>query len=147
VVFESDLTFDHIALRDDGARVVHVDGEEFDYEGRHVTKVVETKTKKDLDWVRRKGPDKKHVYQVYPYVHALDCPGEIAYMQRNDWEEMVVPVEYDDDVWTDCVMRAKQHHHNMVGDSVPPASPLDESSCRWCPFSDECREMGGSQYL
>jgi len=146
VVFESDLTFDHITLRKDGTRVVYVDGEEYDYEGRHVTKVVETKTKKDLDWVRQKGPDEKHVYQVYPYVHALNCPGEIAYMQRNDWEELVVPIEYDEDIWMDCMIRAKQHHHNMAGDTVPSTSPLDDDECYFCPFKDECKSIGGSAW-
>lgn len=121
------------------------DGERLPYEG-DVEKVVETKTKKDLDWVREKGPDGKHIYQVYPYMHALDCRGELAYMQRNDLEELVVPLEYDEATWLDCVSRAMRHSENMCGGSLPPTTPLDDSECRWCPFYTECRSVGGSAW-
>lgn len=146
VVFDTDVTFDHVTLHADGSRTAERDGETVEYDAAAVNKVVETKTKKDLDWVRRDGADEKHVYQVYPYVKALDCEGEIAYMQRNDWEEHVEPVEFDESRWTDVVIRARQHHSNMAGDGVPPTSPLDESECRWCPYSEECRDVGGSRW-
>jgi hypothetical protein len=132
--------------------VVWDDGTEHELAGGDgatpVEKVVETKTKKDLDWVRRKGPDEKHVYQVYPYMHAFDAPGEIAYMQRNDWEELVVPLEYDEDRWLDSLVRAKAHARNQSGaaDGVPPTTPLNEDECRWCDFSHECQQVGGSRW-
>jgi len=112
-----------------------------------VKKVVETKTKGDLDWVRRDGPDAAHVYQVHPYMRALDCPGEIAYMERDDWSEHVVDVPFDDAVWMDCELRARRHMRNAEADEVPPATPLDEKECRFCPFQHECYEHGGSEYL
>jgi len=143
VVFTSDVTFDHITVHNDGSRTVTNNGEKYEFRDNLVEKVVETKTKKDIEWTQQRGPDKKHVYQVYPYMHALDCPGEIAYMQRNDWEEYVVPIEYDTDVWTDVLIRSQQHARNMNNDELPPTSPLDKDECHWCPFVHECQDIGG----
>lgn len=145
VVFETDLTFDEMVLREDGSRWAVVDGEEYSYPTDHVVKVVETKTKKDLSWLGRE-PDKKHQYQVYPYMKALNCDAEVAYMQRNDWEERILPVEMSEAEWMDCELRARQHSANMNGDEVPGTDPLDSDECRWCPFQDECRELGGSAW-
>ena len=124
------------------------EGQTYDYEQDWVQKVVETKTTKDLDWKRKRGADDKHVYQVYPYMHALMTEGEIIYMQRNDWEELVFPLEYDADKWLDCVVRARTHARNQKAEEnvVPPTSPLDDSECRWCDFSHECANVGGSRW-
>jgi hypothetical protein len=141
--------FDAVRVEADGSRtLVTGSGEGLQYDPAWVEKVVETKTKGDLDWVRRDGPDEKHVYQVYPYMHALDTGGELAYMQRDDWEEHVVQLEYEEDVWLDCLMRARAHARNQgdPGGEAPPTDPLDTSECRWCGFQSECREVGGSRW-
>jgi hypothetical protein len=140
---------DLVEVAADGSRAVVFDhGDGMEYDPDWTVKVVETKTKKNLDWVDKKGPDEKHVYQVYPYMHALDTRGELAYMQRNDWEERVIELEYDDDRWLDSMMRAQQHVSNQSAgpDEVPPTTPLDKSECRWCSFSSECRDVGGTRW-
>jgi CRISPR/Cas system-associated exonuclease Cas4 (RecB family) len=138
---------DRVAEPLDGGRTGETaEGERLDYDG-WAEKVVETKTKKDLKWVRGDGPDEKHEYQVYPYMRALDCPGEIAYMQRNDWAEHVFPVELDEATWLDCRARALDLAEAQSAGSPPEPNPLGESECRWCPHKDECGEFGGSPHL
>jgi hypothetical protein len=134
---------DRVEAADGSRRLVLRDGTERRYDGE-VAKVVETKTKGDIDWPRRDGPDEKHVYQVYPYMHGLDAPGEIAYMERDDWSEHVAGLEYDEDVWLDVKVRAVRHVQNAGGGGTPPTTPLGPDECKWCPFQDECVEVGGS---
>lgn len=135
---------DVVEMHEDGRRVLVLrDGDDRPYDGE-VAKVVETKTKKSVDWVKRGGPDEKHVYQVYPYMRAMDAPGEIAYMERNDWSEHVAPLEFDEDMWLDVMVRTSAHASNHRGDSLPPTTPLGSDECKWCPFTDECRAEGGS---
>jgi hypothetical protein len=141
---------DHVHVEEDGTRTCQfIGGEQSEYSSGWVDKVVETKTTKDLSWKKRKGPDEKHVYQVYPYAHALQCDAEIAYMTRNEWDELVIPVEYDDDMWMDCLLRAREHARNMQAEEgmVAPATPLDDSACHFCPFQHDCAANGGSEYL
>lgn len=135
-----------VAVRDGERTMVTRAGDGIAYNGC-VEKVVETKTKGDVTWVERKGHDKKHEYQVYPYIHAMDCDGEIAYMERDNWSEHVVPVEYDPNFWLDVEARAARHAANMSGDEVPAATPMSDGECKFCPFQEECRENGGSQYI
>lgn len=138
---------DRVELSVDGERtMVNGEGDRIPYDGE-VKKVVETKTKKDISWPKVDGPDKKHVYQVYPYMKALDAPGEIVYMQRNDWDEYVVPLDFDDNMWLDAKIRALTHASNVRGDELPPATPLSEGECKWCDFRDECAQNGGSEWL
>lgn len=146
VVFEDDRVFEHATVSEDGERTVTMpDGSEVLYDEGNIEKVVETKTKGDLAWLD--GPVEKHTYQLYPYMHGLDCPGEVAYMTRDDFQERVYPVEYEETKWLDCVARARRHSANMSGDEVPIATPLDESACKWCDFKDDCRAEGGSEYV
>lgn len=140
---------DKVRVSQDGDRhALFSAGDDMTYSADWVKKVVETKTKKDVDWIHRKGADEKHVYQVYPYMHALDSDGEIAYMQRNDWEEEVVSLDYDPNRWLDILMRASAHSSNQAADEdeVPPTTPLDDDECHWCKFKQECKKHGGSKW-
>lgn len=139
---------DKVVVSESGDRTaVFESGDEMIYEAGWTNKIVETKTKKDLDWVHKKGPNSEHTYQVYPYMFALDTDGEIVYMQRNDWDELVVPMEFDPDKWLDCVVRARAHAKNQAaGNVVPPTSPIDRNECNWCDFSHECKQVGGSRW-
>lgn len=141
----TDEHVDKVVLTSDGRRVAHgVGGSEWDYAGG-IAKVVETKTKGDIDWVMAEGADRKHQYQVYPYMRAFDSAGEIAYMERDDWSEHVLPVEMPEEQWIDCEIRAKKLARAQAGAEDPPATtPLDEDECHWCPFEDECKKVGGS---
>jgi len=108
-----------------------------------IAKVVETKTKGDLKWLEG-SPVPKHIYQVMPYMKAMGVPGEIAYMTRDDWQEEVMELELTEDRWLDVVIRAQQHVQNVLGEELPPTTPLKEKACDWCDFSQECRREGGS---
>lgn len=144
----ADAPIDHVEdVQDHEPRIVLADGTEADESiDMLVERVIETKTKNDLSGVRRYGPDEAHVYQVYPYMHALDVDGEIAYLCRDDWDEHVADVEYDPTRWLDVIARARTHMSNYVSDDVPPATPRDEGECRFCPFREECAELGGSPW-
>lgn len=147
VVLSQGIQLNKVTLHQDGSRTEQVTSlEPRAYTGA-VEKVVETKTKKNVDWVIKQGADKKHKYQVYPYMQALDAPGEIAYMQRNDWEEYVVPVEMTDNDWLDVEVRVRQLGEVTGQEEVPAATPLEESACKWCSFKEQCKANGGSRYL
>jgi CRISPR/Cas system-associated exonuclease Cas4 (RecB family) len=136
---------DAVTLREGGSReALFASGDGMAYDRSWVRKVVETKTKKDLSYLGTE-PDEKHRYQVYPYMRAMDCPGEVAYMQRNDFAERTMPVELDDATWVDCVVRATEHMRNYGSDELPPTTPLD-GECRWCPYKQECKREGGSAW-
>jgi len=155
IVGESDWTvfkesaryeIDKVTLRRDGTRdaVTHA-GDVVEY-GRDVLKVVETKTTKDIDWRRRYGHKPSHLYQLQTYMWAMDCPGEIAYMTRNELDEMVFDFERDGQVEQDIEIRTTRHHANLLDDEPPDTDPVTDRRCKYCEWRSECESLGGSRW-
>ena len=147
VVLSDPIQLNHVTLHQDGSRTEQSGTlNERDYT-ESIVKVVETKTTKSIDWKKQYGADEKHKYQVYPYMKAFNSEAEIAYMERNNWDEHIIKVKLPEERWMDCVLRAKKLSEVMQGDEVPAATPLEEMACKWCDFKTECQENGGSKYL
>lgn len=119
---------------------------EFQYTGQ-IQKVIETKTTKKIEWRERYGHKPQHLYQVQCYMWAMDCPGEIAYMTRNELDEMVFEFERDKKIETDIHIRCLEHHRNLAEDGiVPETDPIKDNRCKYCDYKSECQVHGGSRW-
>lgn len=138
---------DHVTLHQDGTRTVTFrDGGERHGEGTPIDKVVETKTTKDISWCEQYGHKTAHEYQVRTYMWAFDCTGEIAYMTRNELDEMVFDFERSDTMETDIELRVRELHYSLINESIPDADPPYDGACKWCDFKPECRIEGGTRW-
>lgn len=144
VVFESDAYFDidTIYLLENGERYAKAGDREIPYDD-DVHRVIETKTTKSLDWKAENGPDEKHVYQCYAYMHAMNCDGIVAYIERNTIKDLMCELTYDEARWLDAKYRLQRHHQNLTGDALPPTTGT-EYECRYCDFKEQCQLEGGS---
>lgn len=116
-----------------------------DYRGQ-VEKVIETKTTKKIEWRRKYGHKPQHLYQVQTYMWAMDAPGEIVYMTRNELDEMTFTFDRDDKIENDIHIRALQHHRNLDSDEIPDTDPIKERRCKYCEWNSECKEIGGTRW-
>lgn len=121
-----------------GERVAVRDGEESEY-GGEVQEVIETKTKNDVSQLD--GPKTKHFYQLYGYMVALDAPGHVAYVERDDLSLREYHVERQDKYDMDLEYRVRQHVRNLRGDEEPDTNPASKWMCYYCEHRDGC---GGS---
>lgn len=148
VVFEEDFEYqvEKVILKQDGSReAVRHDGTRGEYQGE-IQKVIETKTTKDISWRERYGHKQQHLYQVQTYMWAMDCPGEIAYMTRNELNEMVFEFERSEHIEQDIEIRVRRHDSNLTMNQAPDTDPLTERACEYCEWNDECEELGGSRW-
>mgnify|MGYP000412063294 CR=1 FL=1 len=146
VVFDSEPV-DEVVVDADGEAMWRRGAETGEWSPGMAEKVIETKTTGNMDWKRRNGPSPSHRYQIYPYMRALSSPGEIVYVGRDALDELVYEEPLSRAFWFDVDMRAARHAENYSRDDPPDATPLNESECKFCPFADECAELGGSPYL
>lgn len=135
-------------LHTDGTRVEMRDNEtrEVDIGEQLVEKVIETKTTKAIKWKQMYGHSDGHEYQIGVYLWAIGVPGYIVYMERNDASEVSFSIPYNKMLCRDIELRARRHHKNMQSDVLPPTTPLSDQQCKYCPFTDECKQIGGSQW-
>lgn len=121
----------------DGSRTfVWQDGHET-HDETPFAEMIETKTKKDLGMLD--GPQEKHFWQAYGYMYALDCPGKITYMQRNDWEMEDFPLERDEAHDMDLEARVRRKVKNLQEDDGPPtADPSSKWECYYCEHRSSC---------
>lgn len=139
----------HVKLCEDGTRVLTWDDghqTEYEEEDSPFFKVVETKTTKKISWRKKYGHKEEHEFQVGTYMMAMGCKGEIAYMTRNELDEMVFPMEVDEGRRKDIELRARMLDHKLKVDELPDATPPRENQCKWCDWSDECELEGGSRW-
>lgn len=129
-------------------RVTDASGSAFDVGSTNIDHVVETKTIGSIDWVGRYGVDQKYMYQVSTYMLAFGVGGVVAYMERNDLSEEIVPVERDDAREMDIYLRAKRQHDALGGavETPLPARPPKEKHCDWCQYTEECKQVGGARW-
>lgn len=146
VVFEEGARYkiDTVILDQDGTRRAITDsGDEIEY-GGDVMKVIETKTTKKISWRRKYGHKPQHLYQVQTYMWAMDAPGEIVYMTRNELDEMIFEFERSRQIEQDIEIRVRRHHQNLLDDEPPDTDPLTERMCKYCEWKSSCEERGGS---
>lgn len=119
------------------------DGEKVEYD-TDILKVIETKTTKKIEWREKYGHKKPHQYQLASYMWAMDTMGEIAYMTRNEWDEMVFDFTRDPQIEQDMEIRVKRHHQNLTNETPPDTDPIVERQCKYCSWREECKMVGGS---
>jgi len=106
-----------------------------------VAKVVETKTIKELS-ILGGSPKASHLHQLWGYMWGMGAPGEWAYMVRDDLTTEHHPEPYDEDLFVDVEIRARQHARNLAGGaeepSEVPANPANRWSCYYCPHKYDC---------
>lgn len=112
-----------------------------------VEEVLETKTTRKIKWKRVYGYDESHEYQLSVYMMAMDVPGKIVYMERNDATEWEFEFDRDENMDMDIRIRAQQHYRNLGSDEVPSTSPVSEKECKYCDHQAECKKLGGSKWL
>lgn len=135
----------HWPNEDRSRRVEGQRGHIFD-EDPNIDHVIETKTIKDADWVGRYGVKTKYAIQCRTYMWAFGVPGQVAYMERNDLSERVVPLSREKLQEQDIFLRALRQHRNLGDDRLPRANPEDPHDCEYCHFESECRAEGGQRW-
>lgn len=144
----------HIELYEDGSRRIdYADGayeiiDETEY--TPVQLVIETKTTRKIEWRKKYGYKHEHKYQVGTYMLAFEADGEIAYMTRNELDEMIFEFDYeeerDDSFFEDVKLRAQILDHKLGNDELPEADPPRDNICKYCDWKDECKEAGGKRW-
>lgn len=139
----------HVELYENGTRrVEYVDGEETECDADStppVDRVIETKTS-SIEWREKYGHKFEHEYQVRTYMWAFDALGEIAYMERDNWDELVFDISRDSEIEADMAFRAKRLHMKLLDDEVPDAEPPRDNICKYCAFKAECKMTGGTRW-
>lgn len=152
VLFEEDAQrIDKVEHRADGSLAIYYEGDDnpfipFDETPElGIERVFETKTTKDIGWKQKWGHDPAHKYQVMSYMHAFGgIPGSVVYIERNSLAEMHFEFDYDEHMWMDIKFRALSHHRGLENDELPDTDPITQRECRYCPFKQECQDVGGS---
>lgn len=151
IVGESDWTVfkegmpqvEKVILHEDGSRTcILPNGDEREY-NNEVERVIETKTTKDVNWKLKYGYSKGHHYQLQTYMWAMNAPGLIAYMSRNELDEVIFDFERDDFMEADMEIRTRRQHQNLKDDEVPETDPMNEQECKYCNWREECKALGG----
>lgn len=143
--YEVDLDGTRTEIRDYGQKTKEIEIDE-DTEPL-VDFVIETKTTKKVKWKKVYGYGEDHLYQLSLYMMAMDVPGQIAYIERNDASLAKFDFDRDESMDMDIKLRATQHYRNLGDDELPPATPLTEQECKYCPHQSDCRRNGGSKWL
>lgn len=133
---------DEVAMHPDGSRTVRwADGHETALgpdDETPIAQVIETKTIKEFSILGGE-PKTKHWYQCYGYMLALNAPGKISYVQRNDFALRDYELERTDASDMDLEARVRRHVKNLQEDEgVPLATPVNKWSCYYCDHRDEC---------
>lgn len=113
-----------------------------------VETVIETKTTKEVSKKRQYGHSPQHERQLMTYLHGTGATdGKIVYIERDNLEEHVVDIPYDESTWLDNKYRTIQHHANLQSDDVPDIDPIDRTQCWYCDHKDRCNDLdGGSEW-
>ncbi len=82
-------------------------------------------------------PHRHHVEQLQAYLAILGAPvGYLVYIDRRDGRTKVFRVRDDPRALDRLKQRAKQLHHHLVNNELPPARP--GPWCRYCPYQYLC---------
>lgn len=137
----------HVELRQDGTRRIEwEDGHETYSQSSPIDRVVETKTTKKREWREEYGHKKEHEYQVRTYMWAFDCVGEIAYIIRNDLDELVYDFERDENIEKELEIQTRMLHMKLDEEELPDADPARPGICKWCDWKAECKVEGGTRW-
>ena len=154
ILKEGEGEVSHVELRDDGSRRIDYTSGAYEIIGEDedtpIERVIETKTTKKISWRKKYGHKTEHQYQVGTYMWAFQSDGEIAYMTRNELDEMIFEFEYVeldvDNFFEDIQLRAQMMQHKLNVQELPEADPPRDNVCKYCDFKTECKSSGGKRW-
>jgi CRISPR/Cas system-associated exonuclease Cas4 (RecB family) len=115
--------------------------------------IIEVKSAKSLEYFD--APKSSHIAQLAIYLKALQPygirKGIILYVDKNTLKTKSFEVEYDHEILTRAIQRARTLHRHLLSKTLPPAeaksSMAQNWECGFCEYSDKCNlDNGGKWY-
>jgi len=104
----------------------------------------EVKTKDSIDHISE--PNAHHRAQLHAYLRGLSekfdkelSDGVLVYGSRESLDLKVFHVSFDEDFWSDVVVKwAETHTEYRINNKLPPDKPEYDWECRFCNYRERC---------
>jgi CRISPR/Cas system-associated exonuclease Cas4 (RecB family) len=107
--------------------------------------ILEIKTEASFKWQGRNAPEEKHKYQAASYSVALGISKVLfLYENRDVCAKKAYLVEISQDERIERVYaRIEEVNEHIRAERVPDVSEQDKKDCKYCPFTNSCKAIGG----
>jgi len=103
-------------------------------------RIYEVKSTSNIKYSKNE-PSKHHVFQVHPYIAALQCPCSIVYIQKTNLSTATHEVNFDPSIFKASVDRLRELHKYLNDNKLPPSEPFSPKfECKFCSFSKHCNK-------
>jgi len=103
--------------------------------------LVEVKSTKDVDRVKKPGEHHEAQIQFYMYAKGIH-DGMLVYVDRRDLRTKSFPIPYDEEKAKEVMERFKKLHHHLTNDTPPEPEAKKvlwmNWMCKYCEYADRC---------